>query len=156
MERERFIAEMDELLKLVRIEYGLTQEAMAGALGISKKTLIQVEKGRSSLGWTGAVALAAVFSGSQVLSDHWGGDCADMIPALAFAGAHPKWPRTMGGKVWWHTVEANGAYRVQQNLLSRHYRILDEENRRVFSSFQMEEVRERLASLTERPDRSNK
>ena len=151
MEREDFITEMDRMLKLVRTEYGLTQDAMAQALGISKKTLVQVEKGRSSLGWTGAVALGAVFSGSQVLSDHWGGDCADMLPALAFADSQPRWPRTMGGRIWWTTVETKRSYRVQQNLVSRHYRILDEENRRFFSTFRLEEAEQRLSERAENP-----
>ena len=51
MTKEQFILEMNRQVKLVRTEYGLTQEAMAMALGLSKKTLVEIEKGRSSLGW---------------------------------------------------------------------------------------------------------
>ena len=51
MDRKSFIEEMDIHLKLVRTEYGCTQEMMARILGISKKTLVEIEKGRSSLGW---------------------------------------------------------------------------------------------------------
>ena len=66
MERVLFISQMDQKLKLIRTEYGLTQEKMADILGISKKTLVEIEKGRRSLGWTGAVALASLFSGSPI------------------------------------------------------------------------------------------
>jgi len=40
MTREDFVEEMDRHLKLVRTEYGFTQEVMARVLGLSKKTLI--------------------------------------------------------------------------------------------------------------------
>ena len=50
MDRDTFVDLMNHQLKLVRTEYGLTQEAMARALGLSKKTLVEIEKGRSSLG----------------------------------------------------------------------------------------------------------
>lgn len=53
MDRDTFVDLMNHQLKLVRTEYGLTQEAMARALGLSKKTLVEIEKGRSSLGWMG-------------------------------------------------------------------------------------------------------
>lgn len=144
MKREEFVAEMDTMLKLVRTEYSFTQDTMARILGLSKKTLIQIEKGRASLGWTGAVALGAVFSDSQVLSDHWGGECADMIRALAFQDTRPRRPKTMGGKVWWRTVDAWSGYRIQQNVLSQHYRALDQEDRRICSAFTLDELRQRL------------
>ncbi|MDR1431401.1 MAG: helix-turn-helix domain-containing protein, partial [Propionibacteriaceae bacterium] len=53
MNRESFIASCDDKVKLVRVEYGLTQDTMSHILGISKKTLVDIEKGRRSLGWTG-------------------------------------------------------------------------------------------------------
>lgn len=56
MDRDTFVDCMNRQLKLVRTEYGFTQEAMARALGLSKKTLVEIEKGRSSLGWMGAAA----------------------------------------------------------------------------------------------------
>ena len=42
MNREEFIREMDTQLKLVRTEYGYTQEMMASILGLSKKTLVEI------------------------------------------------------------------------------------------------------------------
>lgn len=147
MTREEFVAELDRQVKLVRTEYGFNQEVMARVLGISKKTLVEIEKGRSSLGWTGAVALCAIFSGSQVLSGLLGGEAGDMVRALAFQDLRPTYPKTMGGKVWWRFVETMGPYTIQQNILSQHYRALDREDGRVCSSFDLEEVRRRLREL---------
>ena len=108
---------------------------------------MEIEKGRSSLGWTGAVALCAIFSGSQVLSGLLGGEAGDMVRALAFRDLRPTYPKTMGGRVWWRFVETVGPYTVQQNILSQHYRALDREDGRVCSSFDLEEVRQRLREL---------
>ncbi len=48
MNREAFIKIMNGKIKLIRTEYGLTQDKMALILGISKKTLIEIEKNRKS------------------------------------------------------------------------------------------------------------
>ena len=151
MTREEFVAELDGLAKLVRTEYGFSQEVMARVLGISKKTLVEIEKGRRSLGWTGAAALCAIFPDSQVLSGRLGGEAGELIRALAFRDLRPTYPKTMGGKVWWRTVETMGPYRVQQNLLSQHYRALDPEDGRVCSSFDLEEIRRQLRELEGTP-----
>ena len=147
MTKDAFVHEMNQQVKLVRTEYALTQEAMAKAMGMSKKTLVEIEKGRSSLGWMGAVALCAIFSGSRVLAGLLGGEAGEMIQALAFSDLSPRYPRTMGGRVWWRTVEARAGYKIQQNILSQHYRALDSEDGRVCSSFDLEEIRRRLDEL---------
>ena len=147
MTREEFVFEMDRQVKLVRTEYGFTQDVMAKVLGLSKKTLVEIEKGRSSLGWMGAAAFCMVFSGSQVLDRLLGGEAGDMVRALAFDEVKPTYPPTMGGRVWWRTVEERGEFRIQQNILSQHYRALDSRNGRVCSSFDLEQVRSHLAEL---------
>ena len=144
MQKDEFIAEMNYQVKLVRTEYGLTQDAMAKVLGLSKKTLVEIEKGRSSLGWMGAVAFSSIFSASQVLSGALGGEAEDMILALAFEDLKPTYPKTMGGKVWWRTVETLGTFRIQQNIISQHYRALDDQDGRVCSSFELEMVRQKV------------
>lgn len=150
MDRETFITEMDRQVKLVRTEYGFTQEGMSKVLGLSKKTLVEIEKGRASLGWMGAVAFGTLFSGSQVLSGIWGGEASDMVLALAFTDTKPVYPKTMGGKIWWRTVEQRGNYRIQQNIMSQHYRILDSEDGRVCSSFDLQQIRRCLTELETR------
>ena len=147
MTRETFIQELDRQVKLVRTEFGLTQDTMARVLGMSKKTLVEIEKGRSSLGWMGAVALVSLFPDSQILDRLLGGEASDMLRALAFSDAKPVYPRTMGGRVWWRTVETSGPYRIQQNLITQHYRALDPSDGRVCSSFDLEQVRQVLREL---------
>lgn len=147
MDRKQFIEEMDIHLKLVRTEYGYTQEMMAQILGISKKTLVEIEKGRSSLGWMGAVAFATVFSDSRLLSSLLGGEASDMIRALAFEGKRPFFYPTMGGKVWWRTIAQEEKWTIQQNIISQHYRALDRHNRRISCSFDLETVKMRVKEL---------
>ena len=147
MDKIEFIAKADEKLKLVRTEYGFTQEKMADVLGISKKTLVQIEKERSSLGWTGAVCLCTIFESSEVLEAAFGGAAADIIMTIAFQDSEDVYPKTMGGKIWWRTLEETSDYKVQQNLVSQHYRILDRESRRIFSSFELQVIKKQLGNL---------
>ena len=147
MTKEQFVSDMNTQLKLVRTEYNFTQDVMAKVLGISKKTLVEIEKGRVSLGWSGAVSLCTIFSDSQVLSGKLGGEAGDMIRAIAFQDLKPTYPKTMGGKIWWKVVAKIGEYTVQQNIISQHYRILDNEDGRVFSTFNLDEIKNRLEEL---------
>ena len=144
MTKKEFAVQMDGILKSVRKEYGFTQEKMAAVLGISKKTLVEIEKGRSSLGWTGAAAFAAIFSESGILQEAYGGELTDLVEALAFADAEPQNPKTMGGKVWWREIMKNKGYRIQQNLISGHFRLLDKEDHRLMASFELERVLVRM------------
>lgn len=142
MTREEFIAEVNSKLKLVRTEYGLTQDKMAVILGISKKTLVESEKGRRSIGWTEAVALITIFQSSTILQNSFGGDPVGVVSALAFEDVEVSYPSTMGGRVWWKEISNRNGYRIQQNLVSAHYRILDSEDRRLISSFDLDEINE--------------
>lgn len=148
MSKTEFIEKIDSELKLIRTEAGFTQETMAQIIGISKKTLVQIEKGRASLGWAGAVAVCTIFSQSTVLDRLLGGEASDMIRAYAFEDIKaPVYNKTMGGKVWWREIEKPEGYKVQQNIVSQHYRILDDEDRRIFSSFDFGEILERVREL---------
>ena len=147
MTREELITKVNGRLKLVRTEYGLTQDKMAAILGISKKTLVESEKGRRSLGWTETVALTSIFAQSSILKDALGEDFNEMISALALEGVEISYPPTMGGKVWWREIKSAGGYRIQQNLISNHYRLLDEKDRRLISSFDLKEVEDYLEDL---------
>lgn len=53
----------------------------------------------------------------------------------------------MGGKVWWKAIEKKGEFRLQQHLISHHYRILDSYDDLWFSSFEKAEALERLDEL---------
>lgn len=147
MTREEFIAECNRIEKLIRTEFGYSQEHMSEILGMSKKTLVEIEKGRRSLGWSSSVVLCTLFDDSQVLAGAFGGDPTDMIQALAFAHRDRVYPKTMGGNVWWREIETKGEFKIQQNIISQHYRILNGEDQRIYSTFDYEEIRLHLQQL---------
>ncbi|MDR0489505.1 MAG: helix-turn-helix domain-containing protein [Propionibacteriaceae bacterium] len=136
--RAEFIATCDVKLRLVRVEADLTQEEMAYALGISKKTLVDIEKGRRTLGWTGSVALCAVFPSSEVIASAFGGHPSEMIPALARTDQIPQ--RESGGNPWWETIADNGQFIIEQNLISQHYRLLTHDRTKVAASFDIDDL----------------
>lgn len=147
MTREDYVGIVNSKLKLVRTEYGLTQDKMAVILGISKKSLVESEKGRRSISWTEAVALTAIFDKSTILTDALGEDYTDMVSALALQDVEVTYPSTMGGKVWWREIKSVNGYKIQQNIISNHYRILDDKDRRLLSSFNLSQIEEYLAEL---------
>ena len=147
MNRDDVIRIISEKLKLIRIENDFTQEKMAEILGISKKTLVQIEKQRISAGWTTAVAVCALFRESTILQNTFGGDPMDVIELTAHdIVVRPK-EKTMGGYIWWRNVDESEDYKLQQNVLSHHFRILDKENYRLFSSFDEKAIREKWLLL---------
>ena len=148
MNRNEFTEGITHILKLVRTEYGLTQDKMAIILGISKKTPVESEKGRRSIGWTEAVALVTIFSESTILQNSFGDDLQGVVSALAFENVEINYPSTMGGRVWWKEITSKDGYRIQQNIISAHYRILDSKDRRLISSFSLDEIREYLDTIT--------
>lgn len=152
MHREDLIARCDQLLKLVRTEYSFNQEKMAQILGLSKKTLVEIEKGRSSLGWTGSVAFCTLFADSQVLQASFGGAPGELLSELAFLGSDPPPSKPRSGGVWWQTVMENEACLIQQNTISQHYRLLTRDGRRIASSFDLEDLLDQFHAGTDRPE----
>jgi len=142
LDKKRFIEICDLKLKLVRTEFSFSQEKMALALGLSKKTLVEIEKGRSTLGWTGSVALSSIFCDSEIISNSFGGNPVYIIRDLAFEGSEVYYPKTISGKIWWQTILANDKYLIQQNIISQHYRIVTIDGKRIASSFDMDDLTE--------------
>ena len=54
----------------------------------------------------------------------------------------------MGGKVWWREISRTGEYLIQQNLISQHYRLLNGQDQKLISSFDLKEVTEYLEGIT--------
>jgi DNA-binding XRE family transcriptional regulator len=147
VEKEKFIELISEKIRLVRLEQGISQEKMAEILGISKKTLLQIEKRRIGANWTTVVAFCALFNRSELLESVLGDDPIVFAQLMAQdSDAAPK-EKTLGGKVWWKPVKTRGDFRMQQNVISHHFRILDEENYRWYSSFDKDEALKRLEEL---------
>lgn len=148
MNKDQFIQLVLEKIRLVRTEAGHTQDTMAEILGISKKTLVQIEKGRILAGWSTSVVLCALFRDSEILHYSLGGDPLEMLDVYVQDGLHKSKGKTLGGKVWWREVENKGGFRLQQNIISHHFRIIDVENNRWFSSFDELDARKSFEQLT--------
>lgn len=148
MDRETLIHIVSEKMKLVRTEAGFTQDHMAEVLGISKKTLIQIEKGRLVAGWTVVVAFCALFRDSEILQAILGSEPLEILSIVAFDHYEEPKEKTMGGKVWWREIEQEGRFRLQQNIISQHFRILDDRDLRWCSSFNEEYIRQRFRELS--------
>ncbi len=148
MNKQQLITTVTAKLKLIRTEKNYTQDRMAEVIGMSKKTLIQIEKGRAEANWSHVIAICALFQESEILEATLGDSPLNVVATVAHERLNtPK--KTLGGKVWWTEVESIESYRIQQNLLSQHYRILDEKDCHLFSSFYYEDAKIRLLELTE-------
>ncbi len=154
MDKSEFVSLCDAKIKLVRAEYSLSQDKMALMLGISKKTLVEIEKGRSSLGWTGSVALCSIFENSEIIAAVFGGRPNDIILALAWNGSEPVYPKTLGGRVWWQTIVENKRYIIQQHILFQHFRLLTADGRRIASSFVLEDLKKQFNKIESEAEES--
>ncbi|EDS78438.1 helix-turn-helix domain protein [Clostridium botulinum C str. Eklund] len=149
MDRKEFIEKIDSKVKLIRNEKNFSQDKMADIIGISKKTLVQIEKKRATLGWSGAIVVCTLFKESEVLQMTLGEDINDIIMSLAFGKSEGSYMKTMGGKVWWKEIRREGEYKLQQNIISGHFRILDNDDRRICSSFDEEYINKRISELVD-------
>ena len=149
MTKLEFIKEVDRKVRLIRTEKGYTQDKMAEILGISKKTLVQVEKERSSMGWAVAIAVCVIFKDSEILELTFGGDVEDIIRSLSISNDERWYIPTFGGKIWWKDIEVKNGYTIQQNTISEHYRILDNTYRRVCFSFEKDYMFKRFHELAD-------
>ena len=132
----------DRKIRLVRAEFGYSQERMAASLGLSKKTLLEIEKGRSTLGWTGTAAMCAVFRSSEILHATFGGDPAELAAALALDGFAPE--RHTSGGPFWTPVSDDGGWRIVQNVISQHYRLFSPSGELIASSFDLPALRAQI------------
>ncbi|MEH7463386.1 helix-turn-helix domain-containing protein [Bacillus thuringiensis] len=149
MNKDEVVQIIAKKMKLIRTEHNYTQEEMAETLGLSKKTLVQIEKERILPSWTTAVAICALFQNSEVLQSVFGGSALEVVQTIAHHKMEYKKEKTMGGQIWWKEIEKRGDFCLQQNIVSQHYRILDGENYRWFSTFHKEEALEKLVRFSE-------
>ncbi|UOQ83460.1 helix-turn-helix domain-containing protein [Gracilibacillus salinarum] len=147
MEKMQFVKLISDNMKLVRTEQGFSQDKMAEILGISKKTLVQIEKGRTTANWTTVAAFCALFQHSSLLFSIIGDNPVDFLQLIISDNQAMPGDKTMGGKIWWKDIESTSDFRLQQNLISHHYRILDKQDYRWHSSFDKEISLKRLNEI---------
>ncbi|MBU7592798.1 helix-turn-helix transcriptional regulator [Metabacillus halosaccharovorans] len=147
MDKEQVIEVISPKIRLVRLEKRYSQEKMAEVLGISKKTLIQIEKGRALAGWSNSIVLCSLFRDSEVLRSVLGDDPLEVIETIAHNGIDTPKDKTMGGRIWWKEISKKGSFLLQQNLVSQLFRIIDDQQYRWFSTFDIQEALMRLNEL---------
>ncbi|SFK17915.1 MULTISPECIES: helix-turn-helix transcriptional regulator [unclassified Bacillus (in: firmicutes)] len=139
MNKEHIIELISNKIRLIRLEKGYSQDKMSKILGISKKTLVQIEKGRTLSEWTIVIAVCALFRDSEVLQSLLGDEPLEVVETIAHDGLDRPKNKTMGGRVWWKEIDKKGSFLLQQNLVSQQYRW--------FSSFDKQENLIRLSEL---------
>ncbi|WP_059172885.1 helix-turn-helix transcriptional regulator [Bacillus sp. FJAT-27445] len=149
MTRDDIIEMVSEKLRLIRTEAGYTQDKMADIIGVSKKTLVQIEKGRVMAGWSTVVAVCALFRETETVQFLFGNEPLEVLETVAREGIDYRRGKTFGGKIWWRELVRKNGFILQQNILSKHLRILDDEHYRIFSSFDEETARHRFSELAE-------
>ncbi len=129
------IEKVSNKLKLIRTEYGYTQDQMALYIGVSKKTLVQIEKERIVCNWSVAVAICTLFRKSHVLQNMMGGDPIEILELTVHPSLEQKIQIEKNANVWWETVDKDVRYRLEKNILSEYYRIVNKQDYRIFCSF---------------------
>jgi DNA-binding XRE family transcriptional regulator len=149
MNREEVIAKVSEKIRLARTEAGYTQDKMADIIGVSKKTLVQIEKGRIPAGWSTVVTVCALFRETETIQFILGNEPLEVLETIAHEGTDYRKEKTLGGKIWWREIQNKNGFILQQNILSHHYRILDNDHYRIYSSFHEQESKARFQELTD-------
>jgi DNA-binding XRE family transcriptional regulator len=145
--RDEIILKISEKLRLIRTEAGYTQDKMADIIGVSKKTLVQIEKGRVLANWSTVVATCALFRESETVQFLFGNEPLEVLETVTREGMDYRKEKTLGGKIWWREITREKRFILQQNILSQHFRILDEEHFRIYSSVEEEAARIRFEEL---------
>lgn len=145
--REEIIIQVSQKLRLIRTEAGYTQDRMADIIGLSKKTLVQIEKGRVLANWSTVIAICALFRETETVQFLFGNEPLEVLETVAREGIDNRKMKTLGGRIWWKVVLKKNGYILQQNILSKHFRIIDDKNYRIFSSFDEKLSKQRFKEL---------
>jgi DNA-binding XRE family transcriptional regulator len=148
LNRDEIIRIVSDKLRLIRTEAGYTQDKMAEIIGVSKKTLVQIEKGRVLAGWSTVVTICALFRETETVQFLFGNEPLEVLETVAREGIDYRRMKTFGGRIWWREVSRKNGFILQQNILSKHFRILDDKHYRVYSSFDEKQSKIRFKELT--------
>jgi len=133
--KTEFCKMVQNILEDIRKNENMTLEEMALTIGLSKKTLIQIEKNRSLLKWPEAVTFVTIFNETELVKSIFGDEILDIIQSIAILKPPRRQLKTFGGESWWKTLIHKEGFRLQQHKISRHLRILDQENYRVYFTY---------------------
>lgn len=104
-----------------------------------RKTLVQTEKGRRTLSWTEAVCLATLFKDSPTLKEQLKDDPIKAISDIDYLPKNKE--RIVSKKNYFQDdVIVKDNLALQQNIISKEYRIADKDNIRIYTSFDYDEI----------------
>ncbi len=135
MNKIDFCNKTQTILEGLRKDQEMTLEQMALTIGLSKKTLIQIEKNRSKLKWPEAVTFVSIFNEHDLVKSLFGDESVEIIQTIAIQKPPRRQFITLGGESWWRTLSVRNGFRIQQHKISKHLRILDNENYRVYFTY---------------------
>ncbi|KMY45491.1 XRE family transcriptional regulator [Bacillus sp. FJAT-27916] len=150
MTKDEIIRLISERMRLIRVEVDYTQDKMAEIIGISKKTLVQIEKERNEASWTTVVAVVSLFRETLTVQTLFGGDPLEVIETVSREQIDYRKEKMLGGKMWWNDIISEKGYTLQQNMISQHYRILDDDRYRIFSSLDEDVSQQKFKELVNR------
>lgn len=156
MNRDEIIMLVSDKLRLIRTEAGYTQDKMAEIVGISKKTLVQIEKGRVQANWATVVSICALFRETETVQFLFGNEPLEVIETVAREGIDVGKRRNFAVRIWWKELAKKGGYILQQNIISKHFRIVDPNSNRIYSSFDESTSKMRFKELTGSKQKSKK
>lgn len=133
MDREAFTKVIQSKFKIIRTEAGYTQDSMSQTVGLSKKTLVQIEKERIIPNWTTCVSICALFRDSDTLTSTFGGDPLELAQVLSRGNAF--YPDYLKESLYWEIIEKKDGWTLQRNKINDLHRVLNPENRPVHASY---------------------
>lgn len=150
MTKEQLIELVSSRMRLLRSEYNFSQDKMAEIIGVSKKTLVQIEKDRILASWSTVVAVLGIFRESEIIKMTIGEDPLEIVEMISFENVTIPKNTTGGGKMFWRTLETKHQFRVQKHILTGHYRIIDGNDKRWVSALNKDYIQSQLNELIQR------
>jgi len=144
---------ISKTLKLLRAEYDYSQQEMANSIGLSKKTLIQIEKNRLFLSWGATCAVCAVYRGSKLLQMELGEDPVNLVETLAHNDLQTYTGAQSRNYVFWDVVEESAEFTISKNIITDHYKITDKAGKKYGSSFDFKKIMQEYNKLTIKGDK---
>lgn len=86
MTKESFIEIVSKQLRTIRLEYHLSQASFSEMIGITKKTLVQIEKERTLASWSVCVTSVLLFENTETIKDMLGENPKQIIESILFEG----------------------------------------------------------------------
>lgn len=147
MDKQAFTETLQAKFKMVRTEAGYTQDSMSHTIGLSKKTLVQIEKERILPNWTTCISLCALFRNSEVLTNTFSGDPLEL--AQVISRGHGVYSNYESESVYWEDIDSKNGFKLQFNKVNKVYRVINDENLPVHASYIEREIRTYFNKQTE-------